>query len=196
MLYQRLLLPLVALTAISLSACNDTETPTPKTEPAPEAEATLNRSFHFAALSQTVMALHPASTVQTEARLTPSALTLSIGVRPTEDHIHFTLDRSTLTAAYAGTYSLRSTASTAGAQVRYTYSRQEGTGTRYTFYDAADHATQGELTISSYDSGRKLISGTYQVSMPGAADPFRPLGSLSTCNVTVSGRFQNVAVQE
>ncbi|MBT2556169.1 hypothetical protein J7E24_00070 [Hymenobacter sp. ISL-91] len=181
------------------AACHKDSDPAP--EPTPDATYTLDRMVYY-----------PASAESSGVSYSPLAITgtalnrgdgLELRFRsgdPAGDHIVFQIEYPKLVPGRVGKYPLKSV-SEAANPAQATYTLTYGTGQNAfagRTYQASAYKTTGDLTISTYDTGRGVISGSYSMKLNELADPYAelmPTRPVRTCEVVVSGEFANVPVR-
>jgi hypothetical protein len=144
------------------------------------------------------VAEYEAWAMKSEAQLSPTTLTLTLHSQPVAEQVELVVDRAALSAGYVGQYSLRSsTAPQAPTDFRYTYFLPQGFTTKPMIYRSADYPVQSTLHITSYDAKLKLLSGTFEVLLASAPDPYDASGTSSrSCNAAIKGTFANVPLAE
>lgn len=197
MKYNATLSLLLGLTLAFTAGCDkDDREQTP--EPLPEPAVTYSRSIVYQDNGQ-----HRDTTFQAkqlQGFVTQTAQSLFVGVQPTTttEGINFTLDRTKLPVALTGTYTLKTIRDrTLDADLTYYYDLPESRGGGTILYPSSMQHITGNLTISSYDAKRQLLSGTYTATLTGASDPTVAYGTFPkrSCDITVTGTFTNVPVR-
>ncbi len=187
-----------ALLAFSLliSACQKDNDPQPQSN-LPEAEVKLQRATTYLSTSRYDNEQgYSQKTLQNTAVLDSDKLQLDFDATEGKDAISFTVPRASLSAAFTGTYELRSSASPAAPTISvYTFYRSRATG----FINSATYRDiRGQLTITAYDAQRKLLTGTYKGRLENIVDPAdssTSSGDALRCNVEITGSFTNLKVQ-
>lgn len=115
------------------------------------------------------------------------------------DALLLTINASNLETGLVKKYSF-SQASPASLHARYVYSFRESNGDTWSSFTDSRYGVvfEGNLTITAYDSKRKLISGQYEIKAknlindPTIQSVGQPIDPINQCDLTVSGSFQHV----
>lgn len=187
---------LLGLTLAFTAGCSKDDQETP--EPTPEPTMSYSRSIIYQDNGQRRDTTFQVA--QLKGYATQMAKSLSVGVEPITgtEGIGFGLDRTKLSAALTGAYTLQTLRDrTLDAEVSYYYDLPESLGGGTTIYPSSMQNVTGSFVISSYDARRQLLSGTYTATLTGASDPTVPYMTFPKrrCDITVAGTFANIPVQ-
>ncbi len=194
-----LLLAILCAASFFSIACHKESDPAPET--APVASYKLDRTVNYPASFESSGVSH------SPLNITGTAVNSGDGLKlrfhsgdPSEDNIVFLVDYSKLVPGRVGKYPLKSVSDASNpAQATYTLTYTSGQNSFIgKIYRASAYRTTGDLTISTYDTRRGLISGSYNLKLTEIVDPYAdltPTRPARTCDVLVSGEFANVPVQ-
>jgi hypothetical protein len=193
-----LLLVLIAITLGTAACQKDNDSPQPAAI-TPAQEAALNMVFRYYSPDESrginYLADKPAG------ELLPDRLTVKLTGPGSTDQIEFVLTRSRQKPGLVGTYTLASQPDPGQGDVQVTYQRAGATDSRRNGMSSTANRLEGSFTITSYDAGRHLISGSYTCSAPGTKDPFVFLTNGFTADtrrdgdLRVYGTFTEVPLQ-
>ncbi|MCA8831876.1 hypothetical protein [Hymenobacter pini] len=119
-----------------------------------------------------------------------------------EDRLEFMLPQSRQKSGLVGTYTLSSQPDPGQGEMQVTYERPyPGTGVFLNKYSGNTSVMEGSFTISEYNAGRKLLSGSYTFTIRQVRDPFQFLTIGSSldprrlCDVKCYGTFREIPLQ-
>lgn len=188
------------LAVVLLTACSKKEDPQPSS-PAPAVQAQMTRTFSFPTNSGSDTGLsYTQRSMRLTGKLDATALSLGFDAPEGSDFIGFTIPVSGLSAALPGTYRLQDRQNSTGAVVetRYAYTILNATGAFKSrlFFSNSD-AMVGKVVITAYDSQRRLLTGSFEMTMDGVNDPREsyPAPTPLLCNVKVTGTFGNLKLE-
>ena len=197
---------LAAITALLFSSCDKQVCvePTPDPEPASAFTRTImytNRGTVNEAAYDAAFKMEARAVVENNELLVAF---IAGGKTPGSvgDAIAFRLQPSSGPSNPVKTYRFNAPAD-AIRYARYTHTQHDADGSiRGSITDSEMGVRfEGFLKVESYDAARKLISGTYQAEIKGLiSDPLKsrtsgPIDPMDQCDVTISGSFRNVKVQ-
>lgn len=187
----RRFLPLAALISLGAAACNSKKD---DPQPDPATEMQLIRSFTYpTASSYNNSITYSQKTLQSSAVLGDKGLYIGFAAVEGKDGLSFTIDPGSVAAGLTGTYALREVATPQNpATAHYVYTISDAPGaSSFRLFDSPEIA--GQVTVTSYNAQRKLITGSFQVRLDNVSDPASstPFSS-PQCNVDVKGTFTNL----
>lgn len=134
-------------------------------------------------------------------KLDAGELLLAFDVPEGNDYISFIIPQAALTSGFKGTYELldRQRSPSKIVDTRYVYTLRNIPGTySSTIYQSNTNTMQGQVTITSYDAQRHLLSGSYVMAIENLDDPtyHRPFSNTEMrCNLKVEGTFTNLKLK-
>ncbi|QIX61212.1 hypothetical protein FY528_03195 [Hymenobacter lutimineralis] len=192
---------LAATLLLGVAACDSKENDPQPEAPAPAATFTMGSSIYYPSPNVIAAISYPSGDVQHQAILNDELLYVHFDAKEGRDAVNFTIERSQLTAAIIGTYTLKSMPNTesGAADVRYVYYRENKPGSiSGSIYDSNNSHMGGQLTVTAYDAKRHLLSGSYEMRMENITDPtdasWDPTDK-ERCNLTLWGTFSNLPIQ-
>lgn len=198
--------PLACLALSLLAGCSKKEDAPQPVPVAPVQAGTINVVFDASATatlpastqSKSLLANKP-TWQQNSDRLTIKLESLNV-INTVDDHVDFVVPVGKWKTGLTGTYALASQPNTTAGDALVSYLRPlPSSSSAYpNSYTSNANQLAGTLTITSYDTQRKLLSGSYQVRFINVKGPFSFLGIGSMGDprrdgdVTVSGTFQEI----
>ena len=184
--------------ALLLAACAKKEAL--PADPAPA--ATLARTLTF----PTASSLSNDTTYAQKAMTSTGQLDgkdLRVGFAPLlgRDIIRFVVPVTALTPAVIGSYRLVGKQHSPGttASVFYSFLLARNLATSGSFLvDGENNATQGQLVITGYDAPRRLLSGSFEMTidnLQNITDKFSVPNAAPLCNLRVTGTFADVKLK-
>lgn len=192
--------PALFILVLTTSCQKDKEMPEPNVAP-PVQEANVSFTYAYPGENkgQTFLAHAPTG------KLSSNKLTLVFEkeVRPnglgTEERVDFLLPKSNQQTGLVGTYTLASQPDPGQGDVLVTYERPVyAPGVFLNKYSSNTHVMEGSFTITEYNAGRQLISGSYTFTIKQGKDPFTYLGTSSqvdsrrACEIHGYGSFKEI----
>ena len=181
---KNLLLVLLAIMLGTAACRKENDSPRPATV-VPAREAALNMVFRYYSPNESrginYLADKPAG------ELLPDRLTVTLTGPGSTDQIEFVLTKSRQKPGLVGTYTLASQPDPGQGDVQVTYQRAGANDGRRNGMSSTANRIEGSFTITSYDAGRNLISGSYTCGAPGTKDPFVFLPNGSTADTRRDG---------
>ncbi|UOQ66396.1 hypothetical protein [Hymenobacter volaticus] len=191
---------LAALTTASavFTGCSDkAEAPTPAD---PDPAFRMGSYFDFTTITPAGGTAHSGfgtthSALDIKGSAAISTQVLALDFTAGADDAHFEVDRARLSADWLGTYALRCRKRpTDPVFTSYVHSAN-GVSSIYRFSDFALDLT-GDVTITTYDAKRQLVSGHYEVRAPEQLDPTNTgISNAPKCTILLAGDFENLKVK-
>lgn len=190
---------LAAFSSVVLVACSDKHDDPAPADPSPS--YTLSSYFDFTSITPAGGTAHYGygtghSSLDIKGDGTMNAQVLALDFAAGTDMVHLEVDRAALGTAWTGTYALRSrNQQAAPVFTSYIYKGASGGSSIYRFSDTTNDLI-GDVTITTYDAKRQLVSGRFAVEAPRQLDPnagFSP--DAPKCAIILQGDFKNLKVQ-
>ncbi|AHJ99335.1 outer membrane protein assembly factor BamD [Hymenobacter swuensis] len=183
---------------LSAAGCSSKQDdPTPRD---PEAVVSLQRTISYpsGSLANQVQE-YSQLTLQTKlAAQTDGSAQLSFVALGGKDKVILTIAQSLFSTGQTGSYALKNQFDPQGSfSAAYTYYVVNRPGELQSHSYSANHM-QGKLTVTSYDTQRRLLSGTYHLVLADVADPNdETLGNSSglRSRVELVGSFENLKME-
>lgn len=197
-IFTRTLLLTILTTASALfTACSDkAEAPTPAD---PEPAFRMGSYFDFTTITPSggtahsgFGTTHSSLDIKGNAMLDTQVLVLNFAAGA--DDAHFEVDRAKLGTNWLGTYALRCRNRPTDAVFTSYVHSSKGVSSIYRFSDFILDLT-GDVTITTYDAKRQLVSGHYEVRAPEQLDPTNTSSNAPKCTIILAGDFENVKVK-
>ena len=188
------------LAAVLLTACSKKEAD-PQPAPAPAVRADITRTFTYPGNSGFDTALtYTQKTLQIRGQLDATKLLLFFDAPEGSDNLAFTIPAVALAAGLPGTYALRDRQNSPGKVVEtdYTYKIVNTPSvSSFHLYASARNNMTGRVIITAYDAQRRLLNGSFEMTMDGVSDPREdfPSPMPMPCNVKVTGSFENLKLE-
>lgn len=128
-------------------------------------------------------------------------LRLSFAPLAGRDYIRFTVPIAALAPGLSGSYKLLDQRHSAGAvaEIFYTFGVARNPASTGSFLvSGAEHATRGQLLVTSCDASRRLLSGSFEMAidnMQNLTDRFSVPNAPPLCNLRVTGAFANLKLK-
>jgi hypothetical protein len=187
---------LALISVFIFSAC--TKEPPVTTEPEkPNTEALLSRSFYY---PQTLATDSINYTLRSDSILAKASiseqgqllLSFDVPYPKGNDYVLFTIGKEKIKPGYAGEYAVEHSLPggyRGDAQVNYRYKKD-----MYSYVEFYPGNADGNLQLTAYDAGKKLISGTYNFRINSLHDPKVGMNWIET-KIEVKGQFVDVPVR-
>lgn len=190
------------LAAVLLTACSKKEID-PQPSPADTTPVvTMARTLTFpTAASLNNDTSYVAAAMTSRGVLGPDGLGLSFEPRVGRDAISFGISAAALTPAVTGTYPIIDRRQLPGAAASASYSFRVARNLQQSgefLIWSSTHTMPGQLVITSYDALRRLVSGSYEMSidnLQNITDRASVPMAAPLCNLRVTGTFANVKLQ-
>ncbi|TGE27711.1 hypothetical protein [Hymenobacter metallicola] len=189
----------LGLSLLLATGCDKEDEQDPTPEPLPEPTVVYNRSIVYADNGQRRDTVFQAKQVVATSIQNKTDFYVRVAPATSSETVSFILDRTKIKASLVGSYTLKNMKNfdVQDADVTYSYRLAENLGGGTVLFFSKGQNLTGNLIITAYDAKRQLLSGSYDVIMPGNYDPTVAYSSFPKrrCDITLRGSFTNIPLK-